>query len=92
MKDEELKVPILLINRQNGHVEMKIETKKQYVQVYAQICNMNDVSMAIKVWCDFTNQTKRELLRDFTLTELVNTFSTRYMASLPSPFIKKGKK
>lgn len=85
MNNEELKSPIYLINRQNGHVDMIIKTKKQYVQVYAQMCNMNDVSMAIKVWSDFTNQTKRELLRDFSLIELINTFSTRYMAQVSQP-------
>lgn len=85
MNNEELKSPIYLLNRQNGHVDMIIRTKKQYVQVYAQMCNMNDVSMAIKVWSDFTNQTKRELLRDFSLIELINTFSTRYMAQVSQP-------
>lgn len=70
---------------------MVIKTKKQYVQVYAQMCNMNDVSIALKVWCDFTNQTKRELLRDFSLIELVNTFSTRYMAQISQPKRKEKK-
>ena len=91
MNNEELKTPIYLINRQNGHIDMVIKTKKQYIQVYAQMCNMNDVSMAIKVWCDFTNQTKRELLRDFSLIELVNTFSTRYMAQISQPKRKEKK-
>ena len=91
MNSEELKTPIYLINRQNGHIDMVIKTKKQYVQVYAQMCNMNDVSIALKVWCDFTNQTKRELLRDFSLIELVNTFSTRYMAQISQPKRKEKK-
>ena len=91
MNNEELKTPIYLINRQNGHIDMVIKTKKQYVQVYAQMCNMNDVSIALKVWCDFTNQTKRELLRDFSLIELVNTFSTRYMAQISQPKRKEKK-
>ena len=91
MNNEELKSPIYLINRQNGHIDMIIKTKKQYVQVYAQMCNMNDVSTAIKVWSDFTNQTKRELLRDFSLIELINTFSTRYMAQISQPK-RKGNK
>ena len=91
MNNEELKTPIYLINRQNGNIDMVIKTKKQYVQVYAQMCNMNDVSMALKVWCDFTNQTKRELLRDFSLIELVNTFSTRYMAQISQPKRKEKK-
>lgn len=91
MNNEELRTPIFLINRENGHIDMVIKTKKQYVQVYAQMCNMNDVSMAIKVWCDFTNKTKRELLRDFSLIELVNTFSTRYMAQITHPKRKEKK-
>ncbi len=85
MKDEELRTPIYIINRQNGHIDMVIKTKKQYVQVYAQLTKMNDVAKAIEVWCDFTHQTKRELLRDFSLTELANTFSTRYMAQINKP-------
>lgn len=80
MKNEELKSPILLINRENGRVEMTIRDKKTYVQVYAQITKMNDVETALKVWSDFTEQNKREILRDFSLVELVNTFSTRYFA------------
>jgi hypothetical protein len=88
--NEELRKPILLINRQNGHVDMVIKTKKEYVRTYAQICELNDVATAIKVWCDYTNQTKRELLRDFTLVELINTFSTRYMAQVSFP--RKAKK
>lgn len=80
MKNEELKSPILLINRENGRVEMKIRDKKKYVQVYAQITKMNDVETALKVWSEFTDQTKREILREFSLVELVNTFSTRYFA------------
>lgn len=90
MKDEELRSPIYLINRQNGHIDMVITTKKQYVQVYAQLTKMNDVSKAIEVWCDFTNQTKRELLRQFTLMELANTFSTRYMAQVTKPRRKES--
>lgn len=80
MKNEELRSPILLINRENGRVEMTIRDKKTYVQVYAQITKMNDVETALKVWSDFTEQSKREILRDFSLVELVNTFSTRYFA------------
>lgn len=80
MKNEELKSPILLINRENGRIEMKIRDKKTYVQVYAQITKMNDVETALKVWSDFTDQSKREILREFSLVELVNTFSTRYFA------------
>lgn len=80
MKNEELKSPILLINRENGRIEMKIKDKKTYVQVYAQITKMNDVETALKVWSDFTEQSKREILREFSLVELVNTFSTRYFA------------
>lgn len=70
------------MNRQTGDVDMIVKTKKQYIKVYAQIVEMNDVSTAIKVWCDYTNQSKKELLRDFSLKELINTFSTRYMAQL----------
>lgn len=80
MKNEELKSPILLINRENGRIEMKIRDKKTYVQVYAQITKMNDVETALKVWSEFTEHTKREILREFSLVELVNTFSTRYFA------------
>lgn len=91
MNNDELLKPILLINRQTGNVDMVIRDKKTYVKIYAQMCNMNDVSMAIKVWCDYTNQTKRELLRDFNLSELVNTFSTRYIAQCTFPRRKEKK-
>ena len=82
MNNDELSTPIIIMNRQTGEVDMIVKTKKQYIKVYAQIVEMNDVSTAIKVWCDFTGQTKKELLRDFSLKELINTFSTRYMAQL----------
>lgn len=82
IKDEPLKTPIAIINRQDGHVERIVETKKQYVAMYGQICEFEDVKMAIKVWSDFTNQTKKQLLQDFSLIELINCFSTRYMAML----------
>ena len=89
--NDELLKPIFLINRQTGHIDMVINTKKEYVRVYAQICHFNDVERAIKVWCDFTNQTRKELLREFSLIELVNTFSTRYMAQISRPRRKENK-
>lgn len=85
MKNEELKSPIHIINRQTGNIDMTIKDKKSYVKIYAQICEMNDVSTALKVWCDFTKQTRRELLREFSLIELINTFSTRYLAQVSQP-------
>lgn len=80
MKNDELRVPIEIFNRETGERDMLITTKKQYVKVYSQMCEFNDVATAIKVWCDLSNCTKRELLREFTLVELTNTFSTRYFA------------
>lgn len=80
MKNDELRDPIVVVNRQNGDVVKVIEDKKTYVAVYSQLLKMNDVKTALEVWCDFTHQTKRELLRDFNLSELINTFSTRYLA------------
>lgn len=82
MNNEVFRYPILLINRENGHIEMTIRDKKTYIQVYAQITKMNDVETALKVWSDFSEQSKREILRDFSLVELVNTFSTRYFARI----------
>lgn len=80
MKNDELRSPIEIFNRETGERDMLITTKKQYVKVYSQMCEFNDVATAIKVWCDLSNCTKRELLREFTLVELTNTFSTRYFA------------
>lgn len=80
MKNDELRYPIEIFNRETGERDMLITTKKQYVKVYSQMCEFNDVATAIKVWCDLSNCTKRELLREFTLVELTNTFSTRYFA------------
>lgn len=80
MKNEELKYPIVIVNRQNGDVVKVIKDKKTYISVYSQILKMNDIKLAIKVWCDLTHQTRRELLKDFNLSELLNTFSTRYFA------------
>lgn len=80
MKNDDLRFPIEIFNRETGERDMLIKTKKQYVKVYAQMCEFNDVATAIKVWCDLSNCTKRELLREFTLVELTNTFSTRYFA------------
>lgn len=77
---EELKKPIAIINRQHGQVERVVYTKQQYLNMYATICHMNDVEMAIKIWCDFTEKNKKELLRDFDLIELINCFSTNYIA------------
>ena len=78
--DYDLKKPIAIINRQNGKVVKIVDNRQDYLTLYHQMCQFNDVKMAIKVWCDFTNQTKLELLRDFDLMELINCFSTRYIA------------
>lgn len=80
MKNDELRSYIEIFNRETGERDMLITTKKQYVKVYSQMCEFNDVATAIKVWCDLSNCTKKELLRQFTLVELTNTFSTRYFA------------
>ena len=85
MRNEELQKPILIINRQTGNVDHIVKDKKDYVSTYGQMVNMNDVETAIKVWCDFTNQTKRQLLKDFNLIELINVFSTRYIAQVTKP-------
>lgn len=82
MKNDELKTYIEIFNRETGERDLLITTKKQYVKVYAQMCEFNDVANAIKVWCELSNCSKKELLRDFTLVELTNTFSTRYFARL----------
>ena len=80
MKNEELRDPIIIVNRQNGDVVKIVKDKKTYVAVYSQLLKMNDIKMAIKVWCELTHQTRRELLKNFNLSELLNTFSTRYFA------------
>ena len=80
MKNEELRFPVEIFNRETGSRELLIISKKEYVKVYSQMCEFNDVATAIKVWCELTNCTKQELLREFSLVELVNTFSTRYFA------------
>ena len=88
MKNDELRSYIEIFNRETGERDMLITTKKQYVKVYSQMCEFNDVATAIKVWCDLSNCTKKELLREFTLVELINTFSTRYFARV---YPTKGK-
>ena len=78
------------MNREDGQVERVITTYEQYIEMYKYICQMNDVAMAIKVFSDFSGKTKRELLYDFNLVELINCFSTRYLAK-SQPLPKKGK-
>lgn len=80
MKKDKLEKPILIINRQTGLPDHIVETKRQYELAYKYFINMNDVKMAIKVFSEMSGQTKTELLKDFNLIELVNCFSTRYMA------------
>lgn len=91
MKNDELRSYIEIFNRETGSREMLIKTKREYVKVYSQMCEFNDVATAIKVWCDLSNCTKRELLREFTLVELTNTFSTRYFARVYSNQTKGNK-
>lgn len=75
-----LEKPILIINRQTGLPDYIVETKRQYNLMIKYFKNMNDVKMAIKVFSEMSGQTKTELLKDFNLIELVNCFSTRYIA------------
>lgn len=78
------------MNREDGQVERVITTYEQYVEMYNYICQMNDVATAIKVFSDFSGKSKNELLYDFNLVELINCFSTRYLAK-SQPLPKKGK-
>ena len=78
--NDELVQPIIIVNRQDGHVERVLNTKKQAISMYSIFVKMPDVKKGIEVFADFSNQTEKELLADFNLIELVNTFSTRYLA------------
>lgn len=80
MKKGDLEKPILIINRHDYSTELVIYTKKTYDEVYKQICEYNDVKQAIKVFCDLQNKTEKELLQEFNLVELINCFSTRFLA------------
>lgn len=80
MKNFNLKKSILIKNRQNGDIETRVDTKKEYDYIYKQMLKLNDIKMAIKVFCDLQGVTEKELIKDFNLVELVNCFSTRYMA------------
>ena len=83
-----MRFPIAIYNRSSGNILFSIDDTETYVKIYAKMCDFPDVKMAIKVWCDITGKKKRELLRDFSLVELTNTFSTSYFARV----IKKGVK
>ena len=72
--------PILIINREDGQVERTIETKEQYNLEYKYFTRMHDIATALNVYSDFTGQPIGKILYDFNLVELVNCFSTRYMA------------
>ena len=78
--NDDLLKPIAIINRQDGSVERLLTTKKQAISMYSIFVKMPEVARAIEVFADFSGQTQKELLKDFNLVELVNTFSTRYMA------------
>lgn len=88
MNDEKLASYIQIVNRESGDIESVITTKKQYVKVYSQMVAFPDVENAIKVWCDLTKKSRRELLKEFSLAELTNTFSTTYFARV----IRKGQR
>ena len=80
MKNQRLEKIIILKNRQTHDTEAVIDDKKQYDNIYKQLLQFNDIKQAIKVFCDLQNKTEKELLQDFNLVELVNCFSTRFMA------------
>lgn len=80
MKKDELEKPIIIFNRHDYSTELVIYTKKIYDEVYKQICEYNDVKQAIKVFCDLQNKSEKELLQEFNLVELINCFSTRFLA------------
>lgn len=79
-KDQKLEKLILIKNRQTGDIETRIDTKADYDNIYKQILEFNDVKQAIKIYCDLQGKTKKEFLQDFNLIEIINCFSTRYMA------------
>ena len=85
-----IKDPINIINRTTGNTVFRVETKDQYIKAYNFILNNNDVKMAIKVFCDMSNQTKKELLADFNLVELINCFSTNYHANIIRKRVDNG--
>ena len=85
MKTENLQKPIIIINRQTGRIEKIIKTKPDYEITYKQICNLPSMKKAIETWCDYTETTKSELLKDFNLVELINTFSVDYHAQFNKP-------
>lgn len=72
--------PIYLINRETGHVDVKIVNQKQYDYYYKWFLKQNDVKSAIKVFCDVCEQSQEEFLKDFNLIELVNCLSNNYIA------------
>lgn len=71
---------ILIKNRQTGDIETRIDTKEDYDNIYKQILEFNDVKQAIQIYCDLQGKTKKEFLKDFNLIEIINCFSTRFMA------------
>lgn len=86
--NDELPKPIAIINREDGSVARILYTKKDAISMYAIFTKMPDVQKGLEVFADYSEQTVKELLKDFNLPELVNVFSTRYMAKV----MKKPKK
>ena len=70
---------LLVINRETGEVEANIKTIKQHDLWRKYLLQHNDVKMGIKVFCGETNQTPEQLLKEFSLTDIANILSTRYM-------------
>lgn len=84
MADKPLFKKIYIINRQTGNVDYVVETDSQYKLIYDYFLTLNDIKQAIKVFSEMWDEPQTKFLKDFDLIELINCFSTRYMA-------KKGK-
>lgn len=79
-KPKALLKKIYIINRQTGQTDFTIENQVQYGYYWRWFLTQNDIKKALEVFCDLTETTQDEYLKDFNLIDLVNCFSINYIA------------
>ena len=80
MADKKLFRKIYIYNRETGNTDYIIETEKQYRTMYDYMLTLNDVKTAVSTFSEMWNEPSNKFLKDFDLIELINCFSTRYIA------------
>lgn len=77
-KSKNYELNLLVQNRETGQIDAIIHTKEQYNYWLKYILQMNDIKIAIAVFSEELGIKKDEIRKQWSLTEIANTLSTRY--------------